>query len=162
MDEFSWSKKTQPHRIRRRIAAISTADEFHVHSFPEDFPVNIANPANLAALRAAFPGREVAVVVGSDVVANASSYRKAPEEHSIHTFEHIIFRRSDGDGEIRPDYSAITGRVTELTLPPHLEEISSTRIREAIDQGRDISNLIDPVAQELIYRLGLYLREPLA
>ncbi|MCI8715409.1 MAG: cytidyltransferase-related domain protein [Oscillospiraceae bacterium] len=161
VDEFSWSKKTQPHRIRRRIAAISTADEFHVHSFPEDFPVNIANPANLAALRAAFPGREVAVVVGSDVVANASSYRKAPEEHSIHTFDHIIFRRSDGDGEIRPDYGAITGRVTELTLPPHLEEISSTRIREAIDQGRDISNLIDPVAQELIYRLGLYLREPL-
>ena len=159
IDEFSWSKKTQPHRIRRRLASISTADEFHVSIFPENFPVNIANPENLAALRAAFPGREVAIVVGSDVVANASSYRKPPRENSIQTFDHIIFRRNQG-GRDRHDYSIITGRVVELTLPTHLEEISSTRIREAIDQGRDISNLIDPVAQEFIYLHGLYLREP--
>ena len=159
IDEFSWSKKTQPHRIRRRIAAISTADEFHVSIFPENFSVNIANPQNLAALRAAFPGRTVAVAVGSDVVANASSYRKSPQENSIHTFDHVIFRRDHGDAP--PDYSAITGRVVELKLPTHLESISSTRIREAVDQGRDISNLIDPVAQEFIYLHGLYLREPL-
>ena len=48
----------------------------------------------------------------------------------------------------------------ELTLPPQLEEISSTRIREAVDANRDISNLIDPTVQEFIYRRGLYLREP--
>ncbi|MDE7262123.1 MAG: cytidyltransferase-related domain protein, partial [Oscillospiraceae bacterium] len=159
IDEFSWSKKTQPHRVRRRLAAISVADEFHVQIFPEDFPVNIANPENLAALRSAFPGRKVAIVVGSDVIEGASSYRKPPEENSIHTFDHIIFRRSKG--RRAPDYSAITGGVVELKLPPHLEEISSTRIREAIDQGRDVSNLIDPVAQEFIYLHGLYLREPL-
>ncbi len=156
IDEFSWSKKTQPHRIRRRIASISVADEFHVHVFPEDFPVNIANPENLRDLREAFPGRDISIVVGSDVVSNASSYQKPQEEHSIHTFDHIIFRR----GKDRPDYSAVAGRVIELQLPDHLEDISSTRIRDAIDRGRDISNLIDPVAQEFIYLHGLYLREP--
>ena len=156
IDEFSWSKKTQPHRIRRRLAVLSTADAFHVHVFPEDFPVNIANNDNLAALRAAFPGRSVAVVVGSDVVAGASSYRKSPAPGSIHSFDHIIFRRDQAEA----DYGVITGRVTELKLPPHLEDISSTRIRDAVDQGRDISNLIDPVAQAFIYRYGLYLREP--
>ncbi len=158
IDEFSWSKKTQPHRIRRRIASISVADEFHVQLFPENFPVNIANPENLRALRAAFPGRTVALAAGSDVVANASCYRKPPAENSIHGFDHVIFRRSDG--EAVHDYSVITGHVTELALPAHLEDISSTRIREAIDQGRDISNFIDPVAQEYIYLHGLYLREP--
>ena len=157
IDEFSWSKKTQPHRIRRRLAAMSTADEFHVDIFPEDFPVNIANPENLLALRRALPGREVAMVVGSDVVEGASSYRQAPCEGSIHGFDHIIFRRGRGG---RTSYEGITGHVTELKLPPHLEEISSTRIREAIDQGRDVSNLIDPVAQEFIYLHGLYRREP--
>ena len=157
IDEFSWSKKTQPHRIRRRLAAMSTADEFHVDIFPEDFPVNIANPENLIALRRALPGREVAMVVGSDVVEGASSYRQAPCEGSIHGFDHIIFRRGRGG---RTSYEGITGHVTELKLPPHLEEISSTRIREAIDQGRDVSNLIDPVAQEFIYLHGLYRREP--
>ena len=157
IDEFSWSKKTQPHRVRRRLAAISVADEFHVHIFPENFPVNIASPQSLKALREAFPGRTVAIVVGSDVVANASAYRQAPAPHSIHSFDHIIFRRAAAPAA---DCSAITGKVTELHLPQHLEEISSTLIRDAIDQGRDIANLIDPVAQEFIYLHGLYLREP--
>lgn len=159
IDEFSWSKRTQPTRIRRRIAAMSVANEFHVHLFPEDFPVNIANPANLRRLRQAFPGRRVSIVVGSDVVAHASSYRKAPTADSIHTFDHVIFRRTEPGAE-PADYRCITGHVVELTLPPQLEEISSTRIREAVDANRDVSNLIDPMAQEFIYRQGLYLREP--
>ena len=157
IDEFSWSKKTQPHRIRRRLAAISVADEFHVHLFPENFPVNLASPPCLTALRRAFPGRDVAIVAGSDVVANASAYRQDPVPGSIHGFDHILFRRPSAPAA---DTSPITGRVTELALPAQLEEISSTLIRDAIDQGRDIANLIDPVAQEFIYLHGLYLREP--
>ena len=159
IDEFSWSKKTQPYRLRRRIAAMAVADVFHVSIFPEDFPVNIANPENLHELRAAFPGRSVSVVVGSDVVLHASSYKKSVTPDSIHTFDHVVFRRTEPDAE-PADYSCITGKVLELTLPPQLEEISSTRIREAVDANRDISNLIDPTVQEFIYRRGLYLREP--
>ena len=159
IDEFSWSKKTQPYRLRRRIAAMAVADVFHVSIFPEDFPVNIANPENLHELRAAFPGRSVSIVVGSDVVLHASSYKKPVTPDSIHTFDHVVFRRTELDAE-PADYSCITGKVLELTLPPQLEEISSTRIREAVDANRDISNLIDPTVQEFIYRRGLYLREP--
>ena len=159
IDEFSWSKKTQPYRLRRRIAAMAVADVFHVSIFPEDFPVNIANPENLHELRAAFPGRSVSIVVGSDVVLHASSYKKSVTPDSIHTFDHVVFRRTEPDAE-PADYSCITGKVLELTLLPQLEEISSTRIREAVDANRDISNLIDPTVQEFIYRRGLYLREP--
>ena len=159
IDEFSWTKKTQPYRLRRRIAAMAVADVFHVSIFPEDFPVNIANPENLHELRAAFPGRSVSIVVGSDVVLHASSYKKSVTPDSIHTFDHVVFRRTEPDAE-PADYSCITGKVLELTLPPQLEEISSTRIREAVDANRDISNLIDPTVQEFIYRRGLYLREP--
>lgn len=159
IDEFSWSKKTQPYRLRRRIAAMAVADVFHVSIFPGDFPVNIANPENLHELRAAFPGRSVSIVVGSDVVLHASSYKKSVTPDSIHTFDHVVFRRTEPDAE-PADYSCITGKVLELTLPPQLEEISSTRIREAVDANRDISNLIDPTVQEFIYRRGLYLREP--
>mgnify|MGYP003191480065 CR=1 FL=1 len=149
IDEFSWSKKTQPYRLRRRIAAMAVADVFHVSIFPEDFPVNIANPENLHELRAAFPGRSVSIVVGSDVVLHASSYKKPVTPDSIHTFDHVVFRRTEPDAE-PADYSCITGKVLELTLPPQLEEISSTRIREAVDANRDISNLIDPTVQEFI------------
>ena len=53
----------------------------------------------------------------------------------------------------------ITGRVIQLQLPHHLEDISSSRIRENVDLNRDISNFIDPVIQDFIYQNGLYLRD---
>ena len=162
IDEFSWSKKTQPHRIRRQIASVSVADLFHVHIFPEDFPVNIANPENLAHLRRAFPGREIYMVVGSDVVTGASSYRAPPSPDSIHSFPHVIFRREGKKkaAAARAE-SRIQAPILHLSLPAHLEDISSTRFRDAIDANRDVSHLIDPLAQEYIYRNSLYLREPL-
>lgn len=159
VDEFSWSKKTQPHLVRRQIVNMSVADEFYVHLFPDDIPVNIANPRDLRRLRETFADQELYIVVGSDVIHNASSYKKEPKEYSIHEFNHIVFRRA---GETHPEdlYKNITGKVVELELPEYLEDISSTKIRENIDHNRDISNLIDPVVQEYIYYKGLYLREP--
>ena len=162
VDEFSWSKKTQPSLVRRQIVSMSVADEFDVYLFPHDIPVNLSTPEDLDRLRQVFAGRELYLAVGSDVVANASSYRAVPSPGSVHSLNHIVFRRSSGaEGqEIEADLSRISGRVIQLQLPTHLEDISSTRIRENIDLGRDISSLIDPVVQDFIYRNSLYLREP--
>lgn len=162
VDEFSWSKKTQPSLVRRQIVSMSVADEFDVYLFPHDIPVNLATPEDLDRLRQVFAGRELYLAVGSDVVANASSYRAVPSPGSVHSLNHIVFRRSSGaEGqETEADLSRISGRVIQLQLPTHLEDISSTRIRENIDLGRDISSLIDPVVQDFIYRNSLYLREP--
>ena len=157
VDEFSWSKKAQPHLIRRQIVNLSVAGDFHVHLFPDDIPVNIANPADLRRLVDLFPNQKVYIVAGSDVVANASSYRAEPSPFSIHQMNHIIFRRA-GEKEL-PAPLPITGEVIQLQLPSHLEDISSTRIRENVDLNRDISNFIDPVIQDFIYQNGLYLRD---
>ena len=162
IDEFSWSKKAQPSLIRRQLVSMSVADEFDVYLFPHDMPVNLANPGDLNRLREVFAGRELYLAVGSDVVANASSYKVPPSPGSVQNMNHIVFRRaSDNDGhEIEADLTRIRGKVLQLQLPTHLEDISSTRIRENIDLGRDISNLIDPSVQDFIYRNSLYLREP--
>ena len=162
VDEFSWSKKAQPSLVRRQIVSMSVADEFDVYLFPHDIPVNLSNPGDLNRLRDVFAGRELYLTVGSDVVANASSYKLAPTPDSVQMMNHIVFRRASGtDGrETRTDLSCIQGKVLELELPTHLEDISSTRIRENIDRGRDISNLVDPTVQDYIYRNSLYLREP--
>lgn len=162
VDEFSWSKKTQPSLIRRQIVSMSVADEFHVHLFPHDLPVNIARPEDLARLRQVFSEKTLYLAVGSDVVAGASSYRAAPVPGSVHSMNHIVFRRASslhGNSE-ELKLSRITGDIIELALPTHLEDISSSRIRENIDLNRDISNLIDPVVQDFIYQNSLYLREP--
>ena len=165
IDEFSWSKKTQPRLIRRRLAAMSNADDEGVFMFPDDIPVNIANPSDLHRLRSLLPGRDIYIVVGRDVIDNASAYKKPVEEGSIHTFNHIVFRRHSNDVLAEADtteetYHEITAKVIELSLPLHLEDISSTSIRESVDMNRDISHLVDPMAQSFIYRNSLYLREP--
>ncbi len=188
LDEFSWSKNTQPRLRRRKIMTMSVADEPHIYPFPEDISVNIANPEDLHQLQLALAGREVYIAVGSDVVDNASCYRKEPVPWSIHDMNHIIFAReskenradrhvtdkavgmsglvgSDAPLPAAPEETPtggypITGHVLKLKLPKYYEDISSTRIRENIDLGRDISSLVDPIAQNYIYDRNLYLREP--
>ena len=162
VDEFSWSKNAQPHLIRRQIVNMSVPDMFHVHIFPSSIPVNLTCEADLIRLRSLFPGKELYLVAGSDVIANASAYKKPATAHSIHTFHHILFtRNAEDEAQRQRDLAArrcLQGKILELSLPPELEDISSTRIRENLDQGRDISQLIDPVVQEYIYSSGVYLR----
>jgi len=159
VDEFSWSKKPQPHLLRRQIINMSVAGDFHVYLFPNDIPVNIANPADLKRLRELFNGRRLYMVVGADVIGGASAYKKAPEPYSIHSLNHIVFRRPDQPMLGSREELRLSGDVMELRLPPELEDISSTRIRENVDQNRDISHFIDPIIQDFIYQNGLYLRD---
>ena len=164
VDEFSWSKKAQPHFIRRRIVNMSTADEFHIHLFPYEIPLSPGNPDDMRRLQDIFADRELYLVVGSDVIANASFYKEGADNDVIRSMNHVAFRRV-GDEKMDSKYNRdmmrqIRGKLVELELPEELMEISSTRIRENIDMNRDISNLIDPVVQEYIYNNGLYLREP--
>lgn len=144
LDEFSWSKNTQPRLQRRKIMTMSIADEDNLFIFPEDIPVNIANPADIRKLKETFAGKELYIAVGTDVIKNASCYKAPPEPDSIHTLNHIAFARESkeqgsdtGDEKRYP----ITAKVVNLTLKKYYEDISSTRIRENIDLNRDISNL---------------------
>jgi len=166
VDEFSWSKRTQPHLFRKNIINISIADELNVYLYPEDLPVNIANPDDLKVLRENFPFSEVYIVVGNDVILNASAYQKNKRKNSIHTFSHIIFDRKiphitdEKEEEIQEAIKEIKRKTIRLNLTPCYEEISSTQIRNNIDENRGISRLIDPLAQKYIYENSLYQREP--
>lgn len=163
LDEFSWSKHTQPRLMRRKIMNMSVADEEDMYPFPDDIPVNIANPADVKYLKEIFEGKDLYIAVGTDVIAHASAYAQEPTEDSIHTINHIAFaretRETDQEGSDETNHR-IQGEVINLTLDKFYEDISSTKIRENIDLNRDISNLIDAVAQNFIYDNNLYLREP--
>ncbi|MBP1926140.1 nicotinic acid mononucleotide adenylyltransferase [Sedimentibacter acidaminivorans] len=166
VDEFSWSKRVQPRMIRRQIINMSIADELNVYLFSDDVPVNLSNVDDLKRLKSSFPDKDVYIVVGSDVVINASAYKQRAVKHSIHSFNHIVFNRvsshesADEFKKLGETKNRIKGSLVELKLPLYLEDISSTQIRENIDNNRDISNLIDPLAQSFIYDKNIYLREP--
>lgn len=159
LDEFSWSKRVQPYKIRQQIVKMSIADLNDVYLLPENMVVNIANPEDLRKLRDLFGHREVYLAVGSDVVENASAYKKSPEENSVHSFPHIVFNRG-GEDKSRICAQRIKGEVLALALPKKYEGVSSSRIREYVDLNRDISNLVDTNVQNYIEEYGLYRREP--
>ncbi|MCM0648484.1 cytidyltransferase [Clostridium swellfunianum] len=160
LDEFSWSKKTLPNLLRRKIINMSIADELNIFVYPQGMPVNIANPIDLKKLRDSFDGSEVYIAVGSDVILNASSYKLPKSDHSIHNFNHIVFERIKNN-KLDEAVKNIDGKIECITLPSKYLEISSTQIRNYIDENRDISSLIDPLAQQYIYENGFYQREPL-
>ena len=160
VDEFSWSKMPLPKLLRRKIVSISVADQWDTYLFPDDIPVNIAMPEDLAKLPQLLPDREVYLVAGSDVIYNASAYRsQAPG--SAAAYNHIIFCRNS---EEKADHVSlekfIRGELKILSLPPFFESVSSSRIREFVDQKLDISMLVDPVVQSFIYEHGFYVRSP--
>ena len=166
VDEFSWSKSTQPYRIRRKIMVMSVADLKNVFLFPVEIPVNIACPEDLKRLRECFPDEEVYIVAGSDVVEHASAYRAKAVPDSIHAFPHIIFaRNTEGSGTFRSGFedafSRLQSEVLWLKLPAYFENMSSTRIRRNVSDNKDIADLVESVVQNYIYELGLYTMDPI-
>lgn len=164
VDEFSWSKRTEAHQFRRNIINMTVSKEDGIYIFPTDMPINISNKNDLELLKNIFTTKEVYLAVGTDVILNASAY-KVNEE--ILNFSHLVFDRrtsalpSFEENKLKDALKRIKGNVIELSLPTQYEDISSTKIRDYIDQNRDISKLIDPMAAEYIRNFKLYIREPL-
>ncbi len=166
IDEFSWSKRTQPNRTRRKIVEMSIADEADIYVFPQNIIVNIANKDDLLALKKMFDGRQVYLVMGSDVLINASAYRRTNTKNVLSSFSHIVFERAVAgqpvdDQTLQTVLSRIKGDVIRLSLTPEVELISSTQIRNDIDLERDISDLMEKMSQQYIYDKALYRHEPL-
>lgn len=158
IDEFSWSKQTLPKLLRRQIASISVADCLNVYLFPDNIPINIAMAADLQKLYTLIPSDQVSLAVGSDVVRNASAYA---EGGAAAEFDHILFCREDmTPSALLELQKKVRGRLKVLKLPQFYDEVSSSRIREYVDKNLDISMLVDPIVQNLIYQRGYYLRSP--
>jgi len=163
IDEFSWSKNTLPHEIRRTIAKLSTACELDVLLFPSGVQINISNNDDIRQLKKAFDGAEVYLVVGSDVVINASSYND--QRNEVFNINHIILERNKKTRDqsktdnLNSKIKLFKSDVIELELPKKYVEVSSTKIRQSIDEDKDFSDLIDSSAQKYIYRNNLYRKE---
>lgn len=156
VDEFSWSKKTLPNKVRRQIISMSISGEQSLYLFPQSIPVNLANDRDITGLQKRF-NNQVTILLGSDVVLNASAYQK---DSAVKKLPHLVFLRNEQKRNSERINSRL-GSYTALNLPAELTTISSSQIRDYIDDNRDISTLIDPLAQEYIYENGFYQKTPI-
>nr|MBK5235508.1 cytidyltransferase [Clostridium sp.] len=152
--------KTLPNLLRKNLLSMSIADELNIFIYPEDFPTNISNSEDLKILKENFKESEVYFVAGSDVILNSTCYKKPITENSIHNFPHIIFERGKNK-HLEEATKKILGEIKLINLSSTYANISSSQIRNYIDDNRDISSLIDPLVQQYIYEYGFYQREPL-
>ena len=135
-------------RLEMVKAAVSGYPRFCASDFEFTLPRPSYTVDTLNRLAEAYPDREFTLIIGADNWAAFDRW-KSPEEiirkHSI-----IVYPR--------PGYDIQTG-----PLPPHVKvvdtpqlEISSTFIRQAISEGRDIRYFLHPEVYRIIAEKKLY------
>lgn len=158
IDEFSWSKKTLPNKIKRNIVNMSIGKEFYIYTFPENIPINIANQSSLKTLISHL-GKDVHIVCGSDVILNASSYKKEESLKILKDINHIVFDRNIKI-EDKDNINNTLKNVSFLKLPNSFKDISSSVIRENIDDNISIFSLVDPLVNKYISKNNYYKSVP--
>lgn len=158
IDEFSWSKKPLPYLTREKIVEMSISSERNIYIFPSDIPINISNEQNIRTLTRLFEGHEISLLVGADVVENASAYR---QNETLKKLPHLIYLRHAQMGEKteKKIRERLTGPYELLALDMDLQFISSTLIRDSIDNNRDINHLVNPMVRDFIMEHKLYKRD---
>lgn len=134
--------------LRLELARLATADypRFRVSDFEFSLPRPSYMVHTLAALREAYPEREFTLIIGADNWTLFPRWRQ-PEEILAH-HEVLVYPRPGY--EIDP--SQLPSSVRLVHTP--LLEISSTFIRQALSEGKDIRYFLHPAVYQ---RLSLLM-----
>lgn len=112
----------------------------------------------MQTLKELFAGKTLTLLVGADVVENASAYR---HNETLRALPHLIYMRRQQRGEHseKAIQEKVTGPYELVSLDLDLQFISSTLIRDSIDNNRDISHLVNPMVRDYIMEHKLYKRD---
>jgi nicotinate-nucleotide adenylyltransferase len=115
-----------------------------------DFEFSLPRPSytinTLSALEEAYPDREFVLLVGADNWAKFDRWYR--HEEILSRYGIIVYPRDNSDVPQLPE--------NVVWLPARLYDISSTMIREAVAEGRDISEWVSPSVEEYIKKNRLY------
>lgn len=137
-------------RLEMVQAAITSYPRFKASDFEFSLPRPSYTVDTLKQLSAAYPEREFTLIIGADNWAAFDRW-KSPEE-IIRNHPVLVYPRPGYD----IDRTALPPRVQVIDTP--LLEISSTFIREAIAQGKDIRYFLHPEVRRIIAEKKLYQR----
>ena len=113
-----------------------------------DFEFNLPRPSytidTLKAMTAAYPDHEFYLIIGSDNVAIFHKWKNYKQ--ILRNYRILVYPREDDDIEALKQKYPRMQVITDAPLFP----VSSTMIRERLQRGEDVSDMVSPqVAEEL-------------
>ena len=139
------------HRLNMALLATEGIEGVKVSDFERHLPIPSYTITTLGELRNAYPEHEFVLVIGADNWERFPRWYHAGE--IIRSYPILIYRR--------PGCA-----MDETTLPPSVQmadtplyDISSTEIRNAISEGRDMSRWLDEKVLTYIGEHGLYRQQ---
>lgn len=106
----------------------------------------------LSTLRERYPGAELYLLVGADVVPDLPTWR-APEEILRLARLAVLARAGDHGGE---GSSERDGPIPFVRVPVTRVDVSATEVRRRVREGRPIRYLVTDPVRAIIEREGLY------
>ncbi len=135
-------------RLEMVKAAVAEYPYFHASDFEFSLPRPSYTVDTLHALSVTYPNRQFTLIVGADNWASFSHWQSP--EAILSQYSLIVYPR--------PGY-----QINELSLPKNVRtiqtpllEISSTFIRQAVAQGKDIRYFVHPDVWRIITERKLY------
>jgi nicotinate-nucleotide adenylyltransferase len=106
----------------------------------------------LAEMRRSYPGEEFSLIIGSDNLASVHKWKeptKILEHHRI-----LVYPRPGAELHRQQAVFADHPSVHWISAP--MMDLSSTRIRQRVRDGLDVSELVPPAVNDYIVGNGLY------
>jgi nicotinic acid mononucleotide adenylyltransferase len=159
VDDYSWRKHAQPRKVRQELAWMALAGVPGAYTSPFAPPVNIADQASLRELRRKLTGRELHLVVGSDVLEGASAYRDRSSE--IWSIRHLVTSRADHRSRAWEEKLGwFTTGVQVFRVSDKVKTVSSSSLRAALDRGDDLDAFCEPLVARILRERKLYVHHP--
>ena len=106
----------------------------------------------LAEMRKSYPGEEFSLIIGSD---NLASLHKWKEPKKILEHHRILVYPRPG-AELHRQQAVFADHPSVQWVSAPMMDLSSTRIRQRVRDGLDVSGLIPPAVNDYIVGNGLY------
>jgi nicotinate-nucleotide adenylyltransferase len=140
-----------PQRLEMLRAVLAEEPRFSIGSTDRGLFIEIAREC-----RPVYgPAAELFFLCGRDAAERIAGWDYRGEQPFAEQLQHFRMLVAPRDGPYTPP-AELTARIHPLNLPPHLEGVSSSVVREAIAAEEPWEHLVPEAAAAVIRREGLY------
>ncbi|MFO7852707.1 MAG: nicotinate (nicotinamide) nucleotide adenylyltransferase [Bacteroidota bacterium] len=142
------------HRLRVTEIAIGDDDRFRVSDIESKLPQPSYTIDTLTYLREKHPGHQFALIMGSDNLSTINKWKNA--EILIEACKIFVYPRLNRGKEPDPEVKSLLRSADIDVVKAPLIDISSTFIRSAIKDGKDIRHFLPPRVWQYVKDMHFY------